>query len=499
MLRTQGPLSFNHASALLKALAIGVVFYIVLLSTGCTGCSSKGNPVTGTDGPTSGAGQSETAISVQGYGDNTIITVTYNDETGNGPKIVYTSTQRTVYSGASLMGWSYSADHGDHWTYGGKVTPPSNWPILWGDPAITASRVRPNYVFISNLAVPQTKYPSAGIVSTKFGSGFYTALGGACIARSTDTGKTFSFMQCVHRSSYDFYDGGTMAAGQNGEIYAAYVDVSTSQIDVWRSPDENGTFAMLPDPFPGISIVTHARLRTWLDGSLYVAATSSVGDVVINRYANGAWGQPRAACNNVMVYPTINLSDRTLRTGPQFSFDVASPSINGNDEVRVVCTTRDSQTGRLFLETSACSLNLSGCINAAGWSTSTANSSGYRGDQFNPVLQAFPGFLSIAPVWKLTFLSRENDPSGNTVSVQQGNLAVLPDSQRILIEFDLVPGQVICPDNRGYWGDYDDVQIRGFTTTYPEFIRSETDSTAGCTERWDVTSEQVHVSSTKID
>jgi hypothetical protein len=224
------------------------------------------------------------------------------------------------------------------------------------------------------------------------------------------------------------------------------------------------------------------------------------GDVVINRFSAGNWGTPRAACQNVQYYPLITMSDRTLRTGPQFSFDVGSPSINGNDEVRVVCTTQDAQTGRLYLETSFCPLDLSsGCLNAPGWSTSTANSSGYRGDQFNPVIRAFPGFFGIPPIWKVTFLSRENDPGGNTISVQEGNLAVLPNTKRVFLEFDLVNGQTICPDNRGYWGDYDDLQLYGFSGGNSQFIRAETDSTAGCTKRWDTNSEQVHVSSATTD
>jgi hypothetical protein len=221
---------------------------------------------------------------------------------------------------------------------------------------------------------------------------------------------------------------------------------------------------------------------------------------VINRYANGNWGLTRAACHNVPSYPLITLSDRTLRTGPQFSFDVGSATL-GNDEIRVVCTTKDPQTGRLFLETSFCPLDLSsGCLDAPGWSTSTKNSSGYVGDQFNPLVEAFPGFFSISPIWKVSFLSREDDPKGNKVGVQEGNLGFLPDPdpakrQRVFLEFDLVTAQVICPDNRGYWGDYDDLRIYGFEGGYTQLIRTETDSSAGCSKRWDTTSEQVHVSS----
>ena len=484
-----------------KLLSVSLSF---VLCFGCAGCATKGTPVTGNgDQKTSGAGQSETAISAQGSKDNSVITVTYNDETGNGSNIIYTQTTRTVYAGASLLGWSYSTDNGNHWTYGGKVMPPQNWAILWGDPSITASAARTNYVFISNLAVPTQKYPGpAGIVATLNSNGFYNAIGGACMARSKDYGKTFNAFQCVHRSSFDFYDGSSMDAGPNGDIYAAYLAVIAGQIDIWHSPDENGNFTMLSDPFSGMPVNNHPRLRVWLDGALYVATRNSVGDVVINRFSNGQWGVPQAACNNVPYYPYIHLSDRVLRTGPQFSFDVGAPSIIGNDEVRVVCTVQDPKTGRLYLRASYCPLDLSsGCQDAPGWSTSTENSSGYRGDQFNPLVKAFPGIpFLMAPEWKVTFLSRENDPQGNTVSVQQGNLAVLPNpAQRVFLEFDQVPNQVICPDNRGYWGDYDDLRTYGISNQAPLFIRAETDSTAGCTKRWDVTSEQVHVSSSNVE
>jgi len=496
----QGTIKLKRAQ---RTLGLAVVALFCGVHIGCTSCGGPGTPVTGGQDQTGGAEQSETAISVQGYGDSRVITVTYNDATGNAGKIVYTATQRTVYAGASLMGWSYSTDHGVHWTYGGKVTPGSDWPILWGDPAITPSQTNQAIVFLSNLAVPASKYPGAGgIVATKTSNGFYTAIGGACIARSTDYGKSFTSYQCVHRPSYDFYDGGNMASGPYGDIYAGYVDINNGKVDIWRSPTDSGTFAMMADPFSGIAAVTHPRLRVWNDGTLYAAVRSSNGDVVINRFASGNWGLPKAACHNTEQYPVVTLSDRTLRTGPQFSFDVGAASIIGNDEVRVVCTTRDPQTHRLFLEASFCPLDLStGCQDAPGWATSTSNSSGYDGDQFNPLVEAFPGFFGIPPIWKVSFLSREDDPHGNKVGVQQGNLAVLPTpgKQRVFLEFDLVTAQTICPDNRGYWGDYDDLRIYGISGDETQLIRSETDSSAGCTKQWDTNSEQVHVSSAQTD
>lgn len=479
----------------LRACLSGGVLLLALVHAGCNGCSTPSNSVTSGSGP----GQSETAVAARDGG--SVITITYNDDSNNDGKIVYTSSNRTVYSGATLLGWSYSTNNGATWNYGGHVATTSDWPVIWGDPAIAISQTNTNDVFLSNLAVPASKYPASGLVSTLYTSDFYTAIGGACIARSTDAGKSFNLYQCIHSDAYDFYDGGSMASSPKGDIYAGFVNVDTSQIDIWRSPNETGSFSLMPTPFGSYFIATHPRLRVGQDGSLYVAAQDSSGQVLVNRYVGGAWGTPKQACANVPIYPTIYLSDRKLRTAVQFSFDVGADSIIGNDAVRFVCTTTDNKTGRLYLESSFCPLDLStGCQDAPGWSTSTANSSGYKGDQFNPIVKAFqPSKSSNASAeFKVSFLSRENDPSGNTVSVQQGNLAVLPGKVRVFVEFDQVPGQVVCPDNRGYWGDYDDMQIYQ-VSSYPSFIRGLTDSTAGCTQRWDVEAEQVHVNSSAIN
>src|SRR5260370_199903 len=77
------------------------------------------------------------------------------------------------------------------------------------------------------------EHGGGGVVASKSANGFYSGIGGACIARSTDFGKSFTSYQCIHQPAYDFYDGGHMASGPNGDIYAAYVDVSTSKVDIW--------------------------------------------------------------------------------------------------------------------------------------------------------------------------------------------------------------------------------------------------------------------------
>lgn len=458
------------------------------------GCTANGIPVTGAGGPTASEGQSETSITVGSSGGQDVVVLTYNDETGDESTIQYTANSRTVLAGASLFGWSWSTDGGNTWTYGGKVQPPPGWPILWGDPASTTSRNNRSYVFISNLAVPAANYPPGGVLSSGGDSGFYSALGGACIARSSNGGKSFAIAQCV-TNDHHFYDGGSMASGPDGTIYAAYVDVATNQIDVWRSPNETGTFALMPPPFPGMTMTTHPRLRVDADGdTLYVAARAENGQVYITRFVGQAWAAPMPASFPMEWYPTINLSDRILRTGPQFSFDVATPSAAGNDEVRLVYTAFDSTHQRYELKGTRCPLDLSNCFDVPLWATTNDNFTTLQGDQFDPTVQAWQGFIGLPPEWKLTYLSRQDDPQGNTVTVQQGNLAVLPNLTPILIPFRLVAGHLVCPDLRGYWGDYDALQLVGFSGSAPTFLDAFTDSSSGCTARSEYNSANVHVS-----
>ena len=459
----------------------------MLLVLCVSGCAAMSVPITGSgvQGTTQQFDQSGPALSVSNFWGRSMIAATYNDATDSGSTILYSSSTRTVLKGASLLGWSYSGDGGRSWIYGGKAPPPDGWPVLWGDPAITHSEFNQRYVFISNLAMPSKKFPATGV------SGYVGPyLGGACIVRSTDAGMTFQHYQCIH-NNYDFYDGGSMAAGPGREIYAAYVDVASSQVDVWMSPTESGTFNRLPNPFPSQEMWSHPRLRVdGLSGALYVAAQRQNGDILINRYANGAWHTPVVA-GTAELYPQVNLSDRSLRTGPQFSFDVGAVSQHENDAVRFLYTTRDSAAGRLYVRGSFCPRDLTpGCYDAPEWGTLPV-----AGDQFNPNVRAFPGIVGLSPVWKASYLSRQDDPRGNTVSVQHGNLAVLPNGTRTFLPSVLVGSHLVCPDARGYWSGYDDMQLSGFSDAgAAQFIRTFADSSQGCERRWEYTSHHVHVS-----
>jgi len=471
------------------------VFSCVVLSA----CATQGIQVTGEQNdPTFPAPQSETIINVSNFNGASLVTASYNDETGTAKTVLYTNTTRTVLAGASLMAWSNSTNSGQTWAYGGKVTPSEAWPVIWGDPAMTSSFRNQTYVFLSNLAVPASNMPAGGIQCDTSNLGcFYGVLGGACIARSTDGGQHFSLYQCVTNNN-DFYDGGSMVDAGDGEIFAAYVDVATSQIDVWRAPDENSQFQRIAGPFPNLEIYTHARLRADRGtSSIYAAAQSSNGVIWINRWSGGHWGNAVPASQPSPIYPLIALSDRSLRTGPQFSFDFGATSQNGNDAIRMLYTT-NYQADRLYIRGSYCKGDLSGgCWDAPEWGTTPGNLD-LTGDQLQPNVRAFAGFFGLPAVWKATYLSREHAPNGNTVSLEQGNLVVLPDGVRVLLPFDQILNLLVCPDERGYWGDYNDLQLVGFSQNgAAQFLSVYTDSSQGCPLREEFTSQDVHVSSTE--
>src|SRR5947207_6479138 len=133
---------------------------LLLLLAGC----ANSNKVTESDKDTAAVTQSETAATTSYVGgSNNRIVVSYNDESNEQPFITYTQNDRVVTTGASLMGWSYSDDMGTNWTYGGKVSPPKGWAVLWGDPALITSEASYSTVFMSNLAVPDSKMPQGGI------------------------------------------------------------------------------------------------------------------------------------------------------------------------------------------------------------------------------------------------------------------------------------------------------------------------------------------------
>ena len=489
MSRKEVSRSLRGSATIVRDLLVWICYCAVV--AGLSGCAKPGMVTGGDPNGDQRFNQSETAITTTRSNGQDIIVVAYNDGTNTGSTVLYTSDNRTVLNGASLMGWSYSLDKGQTWRYGGKVLPPQDWAALWGDPSITTSGTESNVVFMSNLAIPASKMPPNGISGR-----VNDFIGGACIARSTDGGQTFQPYAMVSNNQ-DPYDGGCMAAAQTGEIYAAYIDMAADRIDIWRAPNDNGQFALMPNPFPDMTMYSHARIRTSpYDGTVYVAAQADDYAVYMTRWTGQAWLKPiRVSDGPVELYPVSTFVTGTIvRTGPQFSFDIGAASTgDGRDAIRVLYTMHDPETKRMFVTGSYVNLDLTDARTAPEWGTTPGNLN-TPGDQFNPNVRAWQGFFGLPPVWKATYMNR--DPNAlDKLDLMQGNLAYLPDGTRIYVPFNAMQQIPACPDLRGYWGDYDGLEIIGFESSgAAQFLRTVSDSSLGCQMRWEYTSHHVHIS-----
>jgi hypothetical protein len=477
------------------------------------GCSCSGVAVTGQNDevPTIHGAQSETASASALVDGKPTIVVAYNDDTDDG-KVQYTPTDRVVFKGASLLGWSYSMDDGATWTYGGKVKPPAGYDALWGDPAVVTSRTNYNRVYISSLAIGAGKIPASG----HHGWMSDGSITGACIARSDDGGIHFKIHSCVSANG-DFYDGASMAAAgtsRDHRIFAAYVDVPKDRIDVWQSPDGLAPFQQLPNPFPGKLMISHPRLAYDQDtGALLVAAIEAGSQLIwMNRMIGTTWQTPTLAS-----FPTtridIRVGTQTIRTAYGFSFDVGAQSYRDsddgegiqyfNDAIRLMYTTRDSQSQRIYVRGTACPRDLSICVDVPQWGTTPGNLNTPH-DQWNPSVKAWRGFIGLPPIWKATYQTTDDDP--NRVSIRQGTLARFPNGTPLFLPFKLIDPRIICPDLRngsagsavsGYWGDYDEAAHIGFDQGAAVFLLAFSDSSKGCVSQWKFTSNHVHVRAAK--
>jgi hypothetical protein len=481
----------TRALSLIHAVRICPYFLILLL----TACASDIVSVTGgNDSLTQFGTQSETAATVSVTGSVTRIVVAYNDDTNLLNLIQYTDMNRVVPLGASLMGWSYSNDGGSTWFYGGTLSPPTDWAVLWGDPSIATSKTKPNVVFMVNLAVPMAKF--TGPIS----GSLRDYIGGACIAKSIDGGQTFEIWRCVTNNNHA-YDGSSIVFSSTGEVFAAFFNVDTSQVDVYRAPDENGEFELIAPPFPQRYMGGHPRLRTAPDGSLYVAAQAVAnpgqisGYVYMNRFVNGSWAigygtqvsSPSAFFQTIYIATVVAGGGLSLQTGPQISFDIGTPSEGGEDAVRVVYQGKSATTGQLYLKVAVCTLDLLACYDAL----STEGAAGPGNsliDFYNGEVVAWPGDANTPATWQMTWAFHYGD--SDKVTVSRSTLGYY-NGTPLLLPVDIIKNTPVCSDFRGYWGDYDAMLRVGGGN--PVWIRFLSDSSKGCTKRWMYTSDSHHI------
>ena len=492
-----------------------------------TGGTPQESPVTGdpTQGDTEDFEQAETAITIVPRGAQAdVIVVGFNDRTQNpaDPKIEYpAANERILHRGASLMGWSTSTDVGASFTYHSQLAPPAGWSLLYGDPFLTTSGEQ--VVYMSNLGGSDAKFPASGeFFSDATGPSVRTVLDGFCIARSADGGLSFPELRCFKHGTCTvggtecandaecapangvcngmLYDGTALAADTEFVFFASMslpAFVPTQTFDVWRASSSGLNFQRIVPPFPGMKMATHPRLQIF-NRHLYILGHEANGVVFASRLdlddPMAVWSTPQAVSRDAVVQPEVLLSDRSIRTANQFSFDIGMNPQTAMNELRVAITRR-SEDNKLFIELSRCPTDLStNCSVATGWTTGAL-----PGDQWNPMLK-----VSGTPaLWKLVFMSRDSAPSGNVVSVRHGNLAVLPDSTRILSTSELIEPQIPCtaqdpsdPSSGGYWGDYNELtNLRApgdLTGPEPRFIATFTDNRAGCNFRGRFTAD-MHV------
>jgi hypothetical protein len=474
--------------------------------------------VTTESGATAGFAQSETSATVakSPSGSHRLL-VTFNDQSGNIDRIVFSPTDppgRQVFSGATLMGWALSDDEGAHWTYGGKENPTPGTSVLWGDPAI-AAQPDGTTVFLSNLAIPTTEFTPGELVRST---------GGACIFKSTDGGSTFSFHQCLaHKSSTapngDFYDGASLVVAPDGAVYAAYHDITTGLIDVWKAPDVNSQFTPIASPFGGIGSLSHPRLRAAGDGTLYVmtvlpgtAANPSKGPAPFafaSRFSNGKWGTPVPVSEQFVSADVIDLNTQvlgkelTIRFGPEFGFDVGPASVDGKDALRFVITRNDAQ-GKLFVEGSACAADLTSCHPVPEWHFGPIADDGSLAQAFGPSVAAFDRTAAAgnpAAAWAATFYVVRG---AATTSVRTARMYLnYVDGVPTPDIFEVPDPLTVCSDARsnglwGYWGDYNSVVPVTWTNQMPAFVSFVSfDSDLGCDRRWPYLGTRQHVAAVR--
>jgi hypothetical protein len=417
---------------------------------------------------------SETAITTsmtpQGEFRLTVARNTWSD-----PLVTFNNDSRQVRGGASLMGWT-TTDFAGTVRASGRMVPPPGWAVLWGDPSTTTSKTNPSVVYLSSLGIPNAKFPASNVIegSAQTGSAGSCGafIGGACFARSTNGGSSFSNLQCVQRTdnpncpSGSFYDGSDMESAPDGRIFAAYFDVRRGRTDVYASDTSGNNFARVTDP----TIVSgnHPRLR-WGPFGLYLLVANG-STLQLTRFSSvNAWSPPVTVDTGVSP-GTVSLAGVSVRLGPQYDLAIGRNE-SGADEVRVAYTIL-SADGRTHVRVARCTPGATITCTPNVWQTDST-----PGNQWGPAIATGQGNITGENVWVVTYYSNQRFTTQAAADLWRMRFS-RSSSGLLTTETTLQEnGQFVCPDKRGYWGDYDDMVYAGFGS----FFRPFTDSShANC-------------------
>lgn len=422
---------------------------------------------------------SETAVSSLGTDGTLVFTGNQNDVP---PFMEFPAGSRIIRPGVTLMGYRRYNPSTNGLLNSNLVLNTANWSGLWGDPALTRHRQNSNQMYLTNLGIPANKFPATGqIVGSIAPSGLPANMcgsyvGGACIARSTNSGALFTLApaDCIRRVDATcpfghFYDGTDLDTGTSGQVYAAYNDTNRTRIDVWMATSATGAFGLVTDT--PITSSSHPRLRVSPSGIPYLAVLSG-SSLMLTRYngglsRTGTWSTPVTVATGV-TQSDVALPNRTLRVGPQYDLAIG-PNEQGVEEVRLVYTVLVN--GQHKVRASLCSTGAAiTCSNPAQWRTDSQ-----AGKQWGPsITTGVRAGGGATRHWSISFYSTISNPGTNLVDLWGGMLDKTPTAAALIV-FKTELAQVPCPDTRGYWGDYDRMSSGGAGIVYRGF----SDSSAG--------------------
>jgi hypothetical protein len=464
--------------------SFGLVAFAVIAVAGCGEELDDIEVVTSEllNHPSSRASEITTTDAVTTTDGHHVLVATYNEED---PSLITYSPANTrqIFRTASQMGFFWLDIEGDS-GLSGRLRPPSGWSVLWGDPSITRNRANANRVYMANLAIPDSKYPSPGPIqgavnpSTLPTNYCGAYLGGGCVARSSDGGRTFSLSasDCLRRTSMEcpngtFYDGSTMETSPEGRVYVAFEDVKRRRSDVYMATSSTGSFQRITDST--LSSWSHPRLK-WGPGGLYmlVQGTSSTNaSLAITRYGggssfSGSWTTPTTILSTGLSRDTVNLGDRTIRLGPQYDLAIGK-NLSGVDVVRVVYTTLDS-SGKHRVRVAECTTTSTiTCTFPSSWRTDGLG--GGAGEQWMPAITTGTSASAVS-YFLISFFSTHRTAGTNQVELWDARVG-----NSFTTNFAHGP-QRPCPttgDGHGYWGDYDNMSsgsggmiFRGFSNSF---------------------------------
>jgi hypothetical protein len=223
--------------------------------------------------------QTSTLISVPGNGghiaivsyDTDFMTRTSLPSGPVSPKITYSGSSVTLCPGASRVGYTVYFPSANTWagiqpgwTVPGLPAPDANWPVFLGTTSI-GQEPGTFFLYLATLAIPSFRMPKDGSCITTTNPA--SLVGGACILRSTASGPpetapsfTLSDSDCVHNPMFDPYDASEVVGTSCGQIYAAFHDPVTQQIDFYAADSPFDPFVLQSPPFPGGYITEAPRM-----------------------------------------------------------------------------------------------------------------------------------------------------------------------------------------------------------------------------------------------